>query len=90
MIGAKSDPERIDELYSVLSGLGMGSPFRSTAFITLKMRVFAPIPSASVKTTVTMNQGELTNCLVAEIPKPIHRVTLVRSSKRRRFRFSKR
>src|SRR5262249_36391516 len=41
------------------SGDGNGSGFNNTALTTLKMAVFAPIPSASVTTATRVNPGDL-------------------------------
>src|SRR6476620_5474655 len=41
------------------SGDGNGSGFNNTALTTLKMAVFAPIPSASVSTAIKVNPGDL-------------------------------
>jgi hypothetical protein len=39
------------------SGCGNGSGRRSTPSTTLKIAVFAPMPNASVSTTVSVNAG---------------------------------
>ena len=39
------------------SGSGKGRPRRSVAFTTLNISVFAPMPSASVRTAVATNPG---------------------------------
>jgi hypothetical protein len=38
---------------------GYGSGRRSTALITLKIAVFAPMPNASVRTAMSVNPGDL-------------------------------
>ena len=43
------------------SGAGNGSGFKRTALTTLKMAVFAPIPSASVSTATSVKPG----CLIS-------------------------
>src|ERR687891_301122 len=41
------------------SGEGKGSGFNNTALTTLKMAVFAPIPSPSVRIATNVNPGDL-------------------------------
>src|SRR4029453_2028409 len=43
------------------SGWGNGSGLSNTALTTLKMAVFRPMPSASVKTAIDVNAGDLRN-----------------------------
>ena len=44
------------------SGWGNGSGLSRTALTTLKMAVFAPIPSARVRIATKVNPGDLRNC----------------------------
>src|SRR3954471_22458063 len=53
------------QIWTRRSGFWNGSGSRSTAWTTLKMAVFAPIPRARIKTATMANPGLLTNCLKA-------------------------
>jgi hypothetical protein len=47
------------------SGSAYGNGLRSTPLTTLKMALFAPIPSASVSTATMVNPGLLTSRRIA-------------------------
>src|SRR5439155_1305903 len=71
---------------TILSGSRNGNGRRSTAFMTLKIAVFAPIPSASVSTATAVKPGFLTSWRMANlksfITKRLHRIDPRRAARR--------
>ncbi len=50
------------ETVTICSECGYGSGSNNTVSITLKMALFAPIPSARVSTAMKVKPGDLTSC----------------------------
>src|SRR3989475_10336363 len=66
------------QICTILSGSRNGNGRRSTAFMTLKIPVFAPIPSASVSTATAVKPGFFTSWrkanLISFIAQRLHRI----------------
>src|SRR5438445_8764376 len=68
------------------SGSGYGSAFSNTVLMTVKMAVFAPMPSASVSTATAVKPGFFSNWRKANlrsfITQCLHRIDLGRAPRR--------
>src|SRR5438552_17714764 len=74
------------QICTILSGSRNGNDRRSTAFMTLKIAVFAPIPSASVSTATAVKPGFFSNWRKANlrsfITQRLHRIHSSRAPSR--------
>src|SRR2546427_7916550 len=81
------------QICTILSGSRNGNGRRSTAFMTLKIAVFAPIPSASVSTATAVKPGFFSSWRKANlrsfITQCLHRID-TRSASRRQPRSEQR